>query len=96
VPALLSERDVRRDRRLVVAERLQRIANPRRRVPLELLDAPARRVARLLVEVEVREHVRREWGVQTQDFDFCRRDAGNSERRGCRHAKAQSPEVSAA
>jgi hypothetical protein len=42
---------------LVVAERLQGAANALGRAAVLLLDAPARRVACLVVEVEIREHV---------------------------------------
>ena len=51
------ERELGLDARLVVAESLQRLADSGGRGAIELLHSPARRIAGLVVEIEVGEDV---------------------------------------
>jgi hypothetical protein len=50
--------------------RWQRVANARRRAAVELLDAPARRVAGLVVEIEIGEHVGGDGSLDAGQRDF--------------------------
>jgi hypothetical protein len=55
---------------------LQRLANALGCAAVELLDAPLRRVARLVVEVELGQHVGRDRAFYSHDGDVRPRCAG--------------------
>ena len=69
VPAVTHAVLLRLDPRLVVPERLERLADARRRGRALLLDARRLGVARLLVEGEIREHVGGHFAVDALELD---------------------------
>ena len=86
VPALLGELELGRDAGLVVAERLQGVANPGGCAAIELLDTPAGRVAGFVVEVEIGEDVRYDGLVDAADLDVGGRSGRHEQQRRDRRA----------